>query len=511
LGDVNILEARRVSKSYPGVQALDGIDFDLRQGEVQALVGQNGAGKSTFIEIIAGSLRPDSGQIMFGGRSYPWLDPSRSIELGIQTVHQENQLVDELSVAENVYLYNLPKSALGFIAYAECTRAADALFSELGIDIPAARKLTQLTFIEKKLVSIAKAFSRKAKVLILDEPTASLDEKGKNVLFDIIRRSTTKGLSVIYISHNLGEIFEVCDRVTVFKDGRKVATHAVSETTLNTVVQEMIGRSSNSLYSRDRTAAAGGQGGGVEVRDYSRAGVVDHVSFSVRRGEIFGIGGLVGAGRTELARMIFGLDPRDSGCLLFEGRDLTPTSPFDAIRKGIGYLTEDRKDNGLVLGRPIFENISLARFAKSLRPLMNLGRERGETGDVSRQLDIKTPSILQRVINLSGGNQQKVVLGKWLYAGSEVLIFDEPTVGVDVGAKAEIYRMMENLAREGKVIIVISSDTPELIAVCDRVGVMRDGRLVTILEDGAITEANILRHSMGVAESAEIRRREERD
>jgi ribose transport system ATP-binding protein len=498
LGEGIVLEARKVSKSYPGVQALDAIDFDLRQGEVQALVGQNGAGKSTFIEIIAGSLRPDSGEILFGGRSYPSLDPSRSIELGIQTVHQENQLVEELSVAENIYLYNLPKNAFGFIAYPDCTKAADTLFQELGITIPAARKLTQLTFIEKKLVSIAKAFSRKAKILILDEPTASLDERGKNVLFEIIRNATRKGLSVIYISHNLGEIFEVCDRVTVFKDGKKVATHSVKDTSLNTVVQEMIGRNTNSLYTRERDVGRRGRGGGVEVRDYSRAGVVDHVSFSVGRGEIFGVGGLVGAGRTELARMIFGIDPRDTGTLLFNGKDVTPTSPFDAIRKGIGYLTEDRKDNGLMLGRPIFENISLARFAKSLAPLMNLGREHLETGDVSRQLDIKTPSILQRVINLSGGNQQKVVLGKWLYAGSEVLIFDEPTVGVDVGAKAEIYRMMENLAREGKVIIMISSDTPELIAVCDRVGVMRDGRLVTILEGEAITEAAILRHSMGV-------------
>jgi ribose transport system ATP-binding protein len=513
LGEGTVLEARKVSKSYPGVQALDAIDFDLRQGEVQALVGQNGAGTSTFIEIIAGSLRPDSGEIVFGGRSYPSLDPSRSIELGIQTVHQENQLVDELSVAENIYLYNLPKNTLGFIAYSYCTKAADALFRELGISIPAARKLTQLTFIEKKLVSIAKAFSRKAKVLILDEPTASLDEKGKNVLFEIIRNATRKGLSVIYISHNLGEIFEVCDRVTVLKDGKKVATHSVKDTSLNTVVQEMIGRSSSVLYTRERGAELRRGAGGVEVRDYSRAGVVDHVSFNVRTGEIFGIGGLVGAGRTELARMIFGIDPRDSGTLVFNGVDFTPTSPFDAIRKGIGYLTEDRKDNGLVLGRPIFENLSLARFAKSLAPLMNLGREHSETGDLSRQLDIKTPSILQRVINLSGGNQQKVVLGKWLYAGSEVLIFDEPTVGVDVGAKAEIYRMMENLAREGKVIIVISSDTPELIAVCDRVGVMRDGRLVTILEGASITEANILRHSMGVEEesgreSAEIRQSE---
>ena len=500
MAESNILEALKVSKSYPGVQALDAVDFDLRRGEVQALVGQNGAGKSTFIEIIAGSLRPDSGQIILEGKPYPYLGPSRSIELGIQTVHQENQLVEELSVAENIYLYNLPGSPLGFVRHADCQKAADALLAELGITIPSGRKLTQLTFIEKKLVSIAKAFSRKARVLILDEPTASLDEKGKNVLFDIIKTSTAHGLSVIYISHNLGEIFEVCDRVTVFKDGRKVSTRPVRDITMNAVVQEMIGRSTTSLYSRERGSTLSADAGSLDVVDYSRAGVVDHVSFSVRKGEIFGIGGLVGAGRTELARMIFGLDPRDSGRLVYAGRDLTPRSPFDAIRKGIGYLTEDRKASGLVLGRPIFENVSLARFAKSLGLVMNLARERSETGGISRQLDIKTPSMVQRVVNLSGGNQQKVVLAKWLYAGSEVLIFDEPTVGVDVGAKAEIYRMMEGLAREGKVIIVISSDNPELIAVCDRVGVMRDGRLVAVLEGDAITEENILRHSMGVGE-----------
>jgi len=494
----NILEAVQVSKSYPGVQALDRVDFDLRSGEIQALVGQNGAGKSTFIEIVAGSLRPDSGQIVLEGKSYSTLDPSQSIELGIQTVHQENQLVAELSVAENIYLYDLPKNRGGFVDYAGCRKAASALMRELGISIPSNRKASALTFIDKKLVSIAKACSRRAKVLILDEPTASLDKKGKKILFDIIRQGTRKGLSVIYISHNLGEIFEIADRVTVFKDGRKVATHAVAEVNMSSVIQEMIGRSSVSLYTREKGKAAEGEK--LEVLDYSRAGVVEHVSFDVRRGEIFGIAGLVGAGRTELARMIFGLDPRDSGRLVYRGKDITPSSPFDAIRKGIGFLTEDRKDSGLVLGRPLFENISLARFAASRGLWMNLARESSETGGMSRQLDIKTPSLAQRVINLSGGNQQKVVLGKWLYAGSEVLIFDEPTVGVDVGAKTEIYRMMDELARQGKTILMISSDNPELAAVCDRVGVMRDRRLVTILEGGQLTEEAILRYAMGVDE-----------
>jgi len=496
----NILEAVKVSKSYPGVQALKAIDFDLKFGEVQALVGQNGAGKSTFIEIIAGSLRPDSGQIILEGLSYPYLEPSRSIELGIQTVHQENQLVNELTVAENIYLYNLPQTRFGFVNYSDCFDATEGLLEELGIEIRPGRKIKELTFIEKKLVSIAKAFSRKAKLLILDEPTASLDEHGKNILFAIIRENTKKGLSVIYISHNLGEIFEICDSVTVLKDGKKIATHKLKDIDMNAVVQEMIGRSTTSLYIREKSAAQREEQGMLEVCDYSREGVVDHVSFTVRKGEIFGIGGLVGAGRTELARMIFGLDRKDTGRVVYRGRDITPQNPYDAIQKGIGYLTEDRKENGLMLVRPVFENISLARFAKSLRMIMNLARERSDTTHMSKQLNIKTPSINQIVINLSGGNQQKVVLAKWLYAESEVIIFDEPTVGIDVGAKGEIYRMMENLARQGKIIIMISSDNPELIAVCDRVGVMRDGRLVAILKGEEINEENILRYSMGVDE-----------
>jgi ribose transport system ATP-binding protein len=492
-----ILQTERLCKSYPGVRALDEVDFDLRRGEVHALVGQNGAGKSTFIEIIAGSLRPDAGRILFDGSPCPSLDPARSIELGIQTVHQDNQLVDELTVAENIFLDNLPQAGAGFINYRGCFTAAAALLDQLGIPVPPRRKVSGLSFIEKKLVSIAKACSRQARVLILDEPTASLDADGKAILFDIIRRNAAKGLSAIYISHNLGEIFEACDRVTVFKDGRKVSTQAVKDIDLEGVVRQMIGRSGSSLYNRERSATKEVI---LEVRDYARRGVVDHVSFSLRQGEIFGLAGLVGAGRSELARMIFGLDPRDSGTLVSRGKDITPESPSQAIRNGVGYLTEDRKGDGLVLGRPIFENISLVRTATSRGALMNLSRERTETSELSRRLDIKTPSLGQLVVNLSGGNQQKVVLAKWLHAGAQTLIFDEPTVGVDVGAKGEIYRMMENLAREGKAVLMISSDNPELVAVCDRVGVMLKGRLAAVLEGDEVTEENILSRAAGVQE-----------
>lgn len=501
MASTHILETRNVNKSYPGVQALKDVDFDLKRGEVHALVGQNGAGKSTFVEIIAGSIQPDSGVISLDEERYPHLDPWLSIDLGVQTVHQENQLVEELTVAENIFLYDLPQTKLGFVNLPICIEAADKLMAELDIDIKTNQKLSDLTFVERKLVSIAKAFSRKAKILILDEPTASLDEGGKEVLFDLIRRYTEKGLSTIYISHHLSEIFEVCDRVTVFKDGIKVASHDIGATDMNTIVQQMIGKESSSLYVRDKEAVARREESVLEVDDYSSKDVVDHVSFSVRRGEIFGLGGLVGSGRTELARLIFGLDRKDSGKLVFEGRDITPTSPWDAIEKGLGYLTEDRKDNGLVLIRPIFENISLVKFTKSReRGLLKLKEEKENTARVADQLDVKTPTISQKVINLSGGNQQKVVLGKWLFAESEVIIFDEPTVGVDIGSKSEIFRLMDNLAREGKVIIMISSDNPELVAVCDRVGIMRFGSLVTILEGDRITEENIVKHALGVDE-----------
>jgi ribose transport system ATP-binding protein len=493
-----ILHTTNISKGYPGVQALDNVDFELFKGEIQALVGQNGAGKSTFIEILAGSLSPDNGEIVIGGKSYSKLEPSDSIELGIQTVHQENQLVEELSVAENIFLYNLPKTGLGFVNLSNCIDSADKLLKELEIDIPSEKKLVDLTFVEKKLVSIAKAFSRKAKILILDEPTASLDKKGRTILFDIVRKFASKGLSVIYISHHLGEIFEICDRVTIFKDGLKIDTSEVLETEMGSIVQKMIGKSSDSINSRSRQRSCSEDTELLEIKNYSRNNFVDHVSFNVRRGEIFGLAGLVGAGRTELARMIFGLDKKDSGQLLFAGKDITPSSPSDAIGKGLGYLTEDRKDDGLFLIRPIFENISTVLFTKIKKKFMDLNKERNDTSEVSKDLSVKTPSISQLVINLSGGNQQKVVLGKWLHAESEILIFDEPTVGIDVGSKSEIYQLMNKLAEDGKIIIVISSDTPELISISDRVGVMRYGKLEEILEGDQLTEENILRLSMGV-------------
>ena len=498
-----VLHIDKVNKAYPGVKALDAVDYDLYTGEVHGLVGENGAGKSTLIEILAGSIRPDSGDIVVDRDAFEHLDPGKSIELGIQTVHQENKLVEGLSVAENIFLYDLKTSNAGFFSLKDCVKETRVLMESLGIDIDPGRRVEQLTPVEKKIVSITKAFSRKARILILDEPTASLDEKGKDILFNVIKDFTKKDLSVIYISHNLGEVFEICNRVTVLKDGRKINTHKIEDIDVDSLIREMIGRSTSSFYHREQTSDTGREGDVYfEVSAYSREGVVRNVSFKVRRGEIFGLGGMVGSGRTELARMIFGLDQRDSGTLIYNGKEISADSPYEAIQNGIGLLTEDRADTGLVLDRPIYENISLVELGKKFLVMLDLPDERKQTGKISERLNIATPSLNQMVRNLSGGNQQKVVLAKWLFANTDIVIFDEPTIGIDVGAKSEIYNLMHELAETGKILIMISSDTPELTSVSDRVGIMRAGELVKILEGEEITEENVLKHSIGSREKS---------
>jgi ribose transport system ATP-binding protein len=503
LNKTPVLHIDKVSKAYPGVQALHTVDYDLYAGEVHGLVGENGAGKSTLIEILAGSIRPDSGDIVVDQEVFEHLDPGTSIELGIQTVHQDNQLVEALSVAENIFLYDLKTTNAGFFSLKDCVKETSILMESLGIDIDPGRKIEQLTPVEKKIVSITKAFSRQARILILDEPTAALDEQGKEILFSVIKDFTNKDLSVIYISHNLGEVFEICNRVTVLKDGKKINTHSIEDIDVDALISEMIGRSTSSFYHREASTDISQEGEEcLEVSAYSREGVVNNVTFTVRRGEIFGLGGMVGSGRTELARMIFGLDQRDSGTLIYNGKDISPDSPFEAIRNGIGLLTEDRAHTGLVLDRPIYENISLVELGKNFQLMLDLPDEKKQTGSISKRLNIVTPSLNQMVRNLSGGNQQKVVLAKWLFANTDIVIFDEPTIGIDVGAKSEIYNLMHELAEAGKIIIMISSDTPELTSVSDRVGIMRAGELVKILEGEEISEENVLKHSIGSREKS---------
>jgi len=494
-----ILKVTEISKNYPGVQALDKVSFNLLEGEVHCLVGENGAGKSTLIEILAGSVIPDSGKIelfynhednIFGS-----LTPDKSIELGIQTIHQDNKLIESMTVAENIFIRNLQSNRAGFFSLGLCFESTKDLFNSLNIEIQPNKLIEELSPAEKKMVCITKAFSEEVKILILDEPTSSLDEKGEDNLFRIIRDVTKKGISVIYISHNLDEIFDIGDRVTVLKDGKKIGTHFVKDINEDVIVKEMIGRSASTFYERKKLKAEGDK---LEVKNYTREGYVYDVSFDVRRGEIFGIGGVVGSGRTDLARIIFGLDEKDSGRLVFCGKDITPKTPRDAVRNGIGYLTEDRKETGLMMMRPILENISLVKLGAERKYILNLSEERKKVTEISDKLNIITPSINQIVINLSGGNQQKVVVARWLFAISEILIFDEPTLGIDIGAKKELYNLMQELLKNGKIIIMISSDMPELVSMSDRIGIMRNCRMVKILESNEINEENILKYSIGM-------------
>jgi ribose transport system ATP-binding protein len=489
-----LLEVEAISKFYPGVKALDDVSFDLFEGEVHCLVGKNGAGKSTLIELLAGSIRPDRGSIKVFDQSYAFLNPAKSISLGIQTIHQQNQLVPFMTVSENMFLGNLKTGKAFFFSLAECSKAAEEIFSSIGVDIDPTKRVHDLTPVEKKVLSIAKAFSEQVKILILDEPTASLDREVEEKLFDTIRNVTSRGVGVIYISHNLQEIFILGTRVTVLRNGKKISTHRVQEVDEERIINEMIGGKRMEIHRAEKSFVGEEV---LQIRHYSRKDVVKDISFDVRKGEIFGLGGLVGSGRTELARLIFGVDRRDSGQLLYNGEDITPTNTVDAIVKGLGFLTEDRMADGLMSFRPLSENISLVDLIKRGDIVLKLKQEQRNVEKIADQLNIVTPSMQQLVHNLSGGNRQKVVFAKWLLTNSKFLILDEPTVGIDVEAKNEIYRLMDSLLDEGKFIIMISSDIPELVQMSDRVGIIRRGALVKILGGDEVTEENVLKFVLG--------------
>jgi ribose transport system ATP-binding protein len=490
-----ILEIRELSKSFPGVRALQAVDFDLHEGEIHGLVGENGAGKSTLVEILAGNYRPDAGTIAVGGGVFHELSPAKSLALGIDTVHQEDQLSFSLSAAENVFMGNLPSTSVGLFNKRTCVAESQKLLDFLGISLDVTRPVSSLSPVERKAVCIAKALSRQARVLILDEPTSTLGREETDTLLKIVRRIRDQGIGIIYISHFINEIFEITDRITVLKDGRKVATFSVGECTKEQVISAMVGRTTGHIFVRPEHRV-----GEVvfEVRGLTRRGAVEDVSFSVRQGEIFGLGGLVGSGRTELARLLFGLDRRDGGSVLLHGREVAAANPIDAIRKGFGFLTEDRKETGLITRRPVRDNITIADLNVRRPLLLNLAVERRQTQKMVGALRIVTPSIEQLVVNLSGGNQQKVVLARWLLSDVEVIIFDEPTIGIDVGAKKEIYELMHQMAERGKIIVMISSDLPELVALSDRIGIMRKGRLVKIVEQAEASEKTLLQYATGV-------------
>jgi ribose transport system ATP-binding protein len=495
-----ILDIRELYKSFPGVRALEAVDFDLCEGEIHCLVGENGAGKSTLVEILSGNYRPDSGVIRVGQESFRELSPAKSLALGIDTVHQEDQLALGVTAAENIYMGNLPGTAVGLFHRKKCVAESQKLVDSLGLILDVTRLVSSLSPVERKAVCIAKALSRQARVLILDEPTSTLGRDETAMLLLVVRNIRGQGIGIIYISHFINEIFEIADRITVLKDGRKVATFPVAECTKEQVISAMVGRTTGHIFVRPEHRV-----GEVvfEVRGLTRRGAVEEVSFSIRQGEIFGLGGLVGSGRTELARLLFGLDKRDGGTILLKGQEVAAANPIDAIRKGFGFLTEDRKETGLITRRPVKDNITIADLNVRRPVLLSLSAERRQAQEMVGALRIVTPSIEQIVVNLSGGNQQKVVLARWMLSDVEVILFDEPTIGIDVGAKKEIYELMHQMAERGKIIVMISSDLPELLALSDRIGIMRKGRLVRIVEKEEFSEAALLKYATGVTDGGQ--------
>lgn len=468
-----ILAMKNITKIYPGVRALDNMTVEFQRGEVHALLGENGAGKSTLIKVLAGAIEPESGEIYLEGESYAKLSPKTSAQLGIQVIYQETNLIESLSAAENVFLGNLITDGI-LVNQRKMYAETQRLFDSLRIKINPKTTVKYLTTGQRQIVEIAKAVSRNAKIIVMDEPSSSLTNSEVEALFQIVEDLQQKGVTVIYISHRLEELFQICQRVTVMRDGQYVKTLEIEKTTRDELIHLMVGRTLNETYPERKSVI-----GDVVLKVKNLYGNGDtNINFELRKGEILGFAGLVGAGRTELMRMIYGADPAEKGELILEGKSARLMEPTDGIRNGIGLIPEDRKLHGVILKMNIRHNITLASLKGISKWGMIRNRQEMEQAEFFRnKLKIKTPDLRQKTMNLSGGNQQKVVLAKWLATNSRILIFDEPTRGIDVGAKQEIYRLMRDLAEEGKSIIMVSSDMEEILGMADRILVMYEGRI----------------------------------
>jgi ABC-type sugar transport system ATPase subunit len=490
-----LLRMEGITKSFPGVRALRGVSLELYPGEVLALLGENGAGKSTLIKVLGGAHRPDAGTITIAGRPAAITDPVAAQRLGIAIIYQEFNLVPWLSAAANLFL-GQEHARLGFVRRRQERRRARELFERLGVAIDPETPCAELSVAQQQVVEIAKALAADARILIMDEPSAALTGQEVARLFEIIRDLTARGIGIIYISHRLAEVFAIASRVTVLRDGEHVATRPVREVTTDGLIELMVGRKLESEFP-SRQVVIGPER--LVVRGLRRGEAVRDVSFAVQRGEVLGLTGLVGAGRTETARLLFGADRADGGTVELDGRSLRLRSPRDAIRQGICLLTEDRQAKGLILGRSVRENFSLASLPQlSLAGFVRGRREQERLAGYVRSLRIKLARPEELARNLSGGNQQKVVLARWLETHSSVLIFDEPTRGIDVGAKYEIYQLINELAGQGKAVLLISSELPEVLGMADRILVMHAGRISGEIRDVAnATQEQILRLAVG--------------
>ncbi|MBI5832569.1 MAG: sugar ABC transporter ATP-binding protein [Armatimonadetes bacterium] len=490
-----MLEMRGIRKQYPGVLALDDVSFSLFPGEVHALVGENGAGKSTLMKILAGAERPDSGEVLLHGQPVRFNSPIEGIRAGISIIYQEFNLVPSMSVEENIFLGRQPTKGMGLVNWREMRARASELLDRLEANIDPGALVETLSVAQQQMVEIAKAVSTDARVIAMDEPTATLTEREIDHLFTLIRRLKDEGKGIIYISHRLDEIETMADRVTVFRDGKWVCTEQKVNLGRDEMIHRMVGRELTNQFPK-RPAELGAVV--LEVKGLTRRGVIQDINFTVRAGEVVGLAGLVGAGRTEVARAIFGADPIDSGEVLIDGEPAGVRHPADAVKKRIGLATEDRKNQGLVLGMVVRENTTLANLEEvSSLGFIRRAKEVTVADGYVKDLDIRTPSIEQTVRNLSGGNQQKVVLAKWLFTDARILIFDEPTRGIDVGAKTEIYELMNKLAEHGVAILMISSEMEEVLGMSDRILVMREGRLMGELNRADATPEKVMRLATG--------------
>ncbi len=490
-----ILRMEGIRKEFPGVVALDGVDLDVRRGEVHVLLGENGAGKSTLMKILSGAYTKDAGRVWIDGMETDISGPRMARELGVGIIYQELTLIPELSAAENVYLGREPRRLRTVVDRSRMIADTRRILNDLGADVPPAAPTRTLSLAQRQLVEIAKALSLEPRILVMDEPTSALTTRETQSLFAAIRRLTARGVAIIYISHRLDEIFEIGDRVTVLRDGRHVSTHTVRSADRRELVRLMANRELDEGISGGTTVRGSEL---LRVENLTRQGALENVSFSVHAGEIVGIAGLLGAGRTELARVIFGADNADGGRIFVRGKLQNIKSPRDAVRLGIGFLTEDRKAQGLVLGRSVRDNIALP----VLRRLSRLGvvrrsEEVALAESYVRDLRIRTPSTSQLALHLSGGNQQKVVLAKWLGCKADILFLDEPTRGIDVGAKQEIYALINKLAASGVGIVMISSELPEVVGLSDRVLVMRGGKIVGEFNRAEATQERLLACAVG--------------
>lgn len=489
------LEMKGIVKSFHGVKVLHGVDFCVKKGEVIALCGENGAGKSTLMKILMGIYKKDHGQILFDGQILENHDPLKSLGYGLSMIHQELNLVNQLSIARNMFLGREPTNSIGGIDFKKMNQDARHYLEELHEHLDVTMPVGRLKVAQKQMIEIAKAVSSNSKLIVMDEPTAVLTEKETDVLFDTIRGLKAKGVSIIYISHRLQEIKQICDRVTILRDGQLIATKQTSEVTEHEIANLMVGR------EIENSKAAPFKGNPNDIALEVR-GVTDHllknVSFLARRGEIVGFSGLVGAGRTELMEYIFGIRDVASGELYVNGKKVHVNNPAKAIAAGIGFATEDRKATGIVGVRSISDNINYCYLIKYVKGLVRKKKMQANSQKMIESLRIVCRSASQLTHDLSGGNQQKVVLAKWLLADSDILILDEPTRGIDIGAREEIYQIIYEMAKEGKTVIVISSDLPEILKICPRILVMYEGSLMGELNGDECTEESIIAMASGL-------------